>query len=151
MYGRRPLTKLEAGLFAGCVGIFLTVFAHYMLGYMEIAERVAMQATLINTSGAINVRLAQAFLGQQPGPKDVTARNPFDVAGVAPPNFARNADLSTLGSGQWAYDSEHAELVYVPRLRSGLRTEGDDQALRFRLVREGAAYSFRASRPFTWE
>jgi len=151
MYGRRPLTKLEAGIFAGVVGIFLTVFAHYMLGYMEVAERVAMQATLINTSGAINVRLAQSFLDQRPGPKDVTERNPFDVAGAAPPNFARNADLSTLASGQWAYDSEHAELVYVPRLRSSLRTEGGEFALRFRLVREGAAYTFRASRPFTWE
>lgn len=148
LYWRRPLTRLEAGTYAALVGVFLVIFARYMLGYMEVAERVAMEATLMNTSAAINIKAAQAFIGQRPAPRDVMQRNPFEVAGATPPNFG---ELASLASGGWAYDAERGEVVYLPRLRSSLHTSDGQSTLRFRLVRGRAGYAFEPSAPFTWE
>jgi len=150
MYGRRPLTKLEAALYAGLLGILVALFAQQMLGYLEIAERAAMQATLINTTSAINVRLAQA-LAQRSDAVDWSHRNPFELAGMSPPNFARDADLGSLESGHWAYNAAAGELLYLPRLRFGLWTSDGQRVLRFRLVRGQIGYVLQPSARFTWE
>src|SRR6185503_722651 len=105
MYGRRPLTKLEAAIFAAVVGVFLVIFARQMLGYMEIAERAAMQATLINTTAAINVRLAASYRDQAAGTSDWTRRNPFELTGMLPPNFTAGVAPGLLEPGQWTYDA----------------------------------------------
>jgi hypothetical protein len=151
MYGRRPLTRLEAALYAALLGIFVAIFAQQMLGTMELAERAAMQATLINTTSAINVRLAQTLSGRRADPADWSRRNPFELAGMSPPNFAHDADLASLESGQWAYDPAQAELIYRPRLRFSLKTSDGQQALRFRLVLGPVGYSLQPRAPFTWE
>lgn len=150
MYGRRPLTKLEAGIYAALVGIFLAVFASQMLDYMEIAERAAMQATLINTASAINVRLA-ASLRDHASPPDWSGRNPFELAGMFPANFERDAIPAFLESGRWTYDPDRAELAYMPRLRSTLVVPEGERALRFRLVRNSAGYLLEPTVRFTWE
>lgn len=151
MYGRRPLTKLEAGLYAALLGVCVAIFARQMLGYMELAERAAMQATLINTTSAINVRLAQTLYDKNADTVDWTRRNPFELAGMSPPNFTGDVDPASLESGYWAYDSTHAELVYLPRLRFTLQTSDSQQMLRFRLVRGQVGYVLQSSAPFTWE
>lgn len=151
MYGRRPLTKLEASLYAGLLGIFVALFAQQMLGYLEIAERAAMQATLINTTSAINVRLAQTLRTQRSDTADWSRRNPFELAGMSPPNFARDADLGSLESGHWAYDAAAGELLYLPRLRFGLSTSDGQRVLRFRLVRGQVGYVLQPSARFSWE
>ena len=150
MYGQRPLTKLEAAIFAALVGVFLVVFSRQMLGYMEIAERAAMQATLINTTAAINVRLAAAYRDQS-APTDWSGRNQFELAGAFPPNFIRDVDPAFLESGQWTYDPIRAEVVYSPRLRSTLQVADGERILRFRLVRGAAGYLLNPNAPFTWE
>lgn len=151
MYGRRPLTRLEAAIYASLVGVLIAVFAHQMLGYMEIAERAAMQATLINTAAAINVQAAASLRKQSSMPGDWVRRNPFELTGAFPANFAREADPAFLESGQWAYDAERAELVYLPRLRSTLEIAEGERALRFRLVWGATGYRLEPRVPFKWE
>jgi hypothetical protein len=151
MYGRRPLTKLEAAIFAAVVGVFLVVFARQMFGYMEIAERAAMQATLINTTAAINVRLAASYRDQAAGASDWTRRNPFELAGAFPPGFARDAIPGLLEAGQWTYDAERAELLYSPRRRSTLIIGEGERTLRFRLVRGPSGYLLEPQVWFAWE
>jgi hypothetical protein len=143
MYWRRPLTRLEAALYGALLAVFVGVFARYMIGYMEAAERSAMQATLINTTAAINVR---RFLG----PIDWSRRNPFELAGATPPNFAKDADPARAESGQWAFDAEQGELVYLPRLRFTLQTSDGQAALRFRLIQGPKGYSLEPKAPFVW-
>jgi hypothetical protein len=118
---------------------------------MEIAERAAMQATLINTTAAINVRLALSYRDQATDPSDWTRRNPFELAGMLPPSFARDVSPGLLEPGQWTYDAERSELVYSPRLRSTLTIADDERALRFRLVRGSAGYILEPQVWFAWE
>ena len=151
MYWRRPLTRVEVGLYVGLVGIFVVVFARSMLGYMEVAERAAMQATLINTTAAINVRLYANLVGQRDSFGDWKRRNPFEIAGATPPNFSGETDPARLASGQWGFDAQRAELVYRPRLGMSLHTRDGDGALRFRLVRGVVGYSLEPSAPFVWK
>jgi hypothetical protein len=152
MYGRRPLTRLEAGLFAGLVGVFIVLFARQALDYMEIAERAAMEATLINTMSAINIRLIQDIASQRQGARDWTRRNPFELARMAPANFAGDLDDSPPASGSWGYDRASAELIYTPRLRFRLQTSNGEARLRFRLVeRPTGGYSLAPITPYRWE
>jgi hypothetical protein len=152
MYGRRPLTKVEAGLFAGLVAIFIVLFARQMLEYMEIAERATMEATLVNTMSAINVRLLQDIASQRNGASDWTRQNPFDLARMAPANFAGELRESAPASGSWGYDSASAELIYTPRLHFKLQTSNGEASLRFRLVeRPTGGYNLAPTTPYRWE
>ena len=151
MYGRRPLTKLESGLYAAIVGILIVVFARQMLGLMEVAERSAMQATLINVTAAVNVRLAQGMLDPRAGPVDWNRTNPFELAGASPPNFSPDADSGSVEAGHWAYDAANSELVYLPRLRATLEVAEGQQLLRFRLVRGRVGFQLQPTVSFTWQ
>lgn len=157
MYGRRPLTKLESGLYAAIVAILLAVFARQALDYMEIAERATMQATLSNAASAINFRLGYNILmGGSPRDADWATRNPFEIARMSPPNFAGEVESSqivSLGSGSWAFDTATAELVYLPRLSARLETANKDGVLRFRLERQTGAvgYVLVPTTPYRWE
>jgi hypothetical protein len=152
MYGRRPLTKLEAGLFAGFVGILLTVFARQALDYMELAERAAMEATLVNAVTAINLRLVEDTLNRRKDDSDWTRRNPFELARMAPANLATKSNDSTSASGYWRYDSTTAELVYTPRLHFRLQTSNGQASLRFRLIaRPVGGYNLVPISPYRWD
>jgi hypothetical protein len=143
MYWRRPLTRLEAALYGCLLAVFVGVFARSMAGYMEAAERLAMQATLINTTAAINVRRFQ-------GLSDWQRRNPFELSGATPPNFVKGGDPASMESGQWTFDIEQAELVYLPRLRLTLQTSDGQNVLRFRLIQGPRGYSLEPKAPFVW-
>ena len=152
MYGHRPLTRVEAGLFAGLLAIFITVFAREMLEYMEIAERAAVEATLVSTMSAINVRLIQDSADQRKGTSDWTRRNPFELARMAPANFAGELDESPPASGSWGYKRASAELIYTPRLHFKLQTSNGQASLRFRLVeRPTGGYGLAPTAPYRWE
>jgi len=152
MYGRRPLTRLETGLYAGFTAIIIAVFARQMLEYMELAERAAMQATLMNAVSAINVRLIGDSLSQRRDESDWTRRNPFDIARMSPVNFGGELDGSPPPSGSWRYDSQNAELIYTPRLHFNLQTSNGQTSLRFRLVAlPNGVYNLVATTPYQWE
>lgn len=143
MYWRRPLTRLEAALYGGLLAVFVGIFVRSMIGYMEAAERLAMQATLINTTAAINVRRFQ-------GLSDWSRRNPFELAGAMPSNFVKDVDPASMESGQWTFDAERAELVYLPRMRFTLQTSDGQNVLRFRLTLGARGYSLEPKAPFVW-
>lgn len=156
MYGRRPLTRLEAALYSALIGIAITFFAWQMLGYMELAERAAMNATLSNISSALNTRAAQELLSRGRLQSDWTGGNPFEVARASAPNYAGRIDSAGVGSlpsASWAFDETRGELVYTPRLRFNLRTGDPQQVLRFRLVRNpgGVGYRIEPAAVYRWE
>ncbi len=156
IYGRRPLTKLETGLYAGIVAILMALFVPYVLGFMELAERTAMQSTLMQVTSGMNTRFAYDLLQGKAGDFSALARaNPFELARVSPKNFLGETDaaeVATLERGSWFYDVPRGELVYLPRLRTGLHTTDPDSALRFRLEPNGAfGYTLVPSVPYRWE
>jgi hypothetical protein len=151
LYGRRPLTKLERGLYAALAAIFITIFASELLDYMELAERAAMEATLMNAVAAINVQAARDTL-TSPKPGIDRSRNPFEMAGMAPMNFAGELHGSLPPAGSWGYDRASGELVYAPRLHFKLHTSNDESVLRFRLEPgPGAIQRVVPRAPYRWE
>jgi hypothetical protein len=156
MYGRRPLTRLEAGLYAGLVGIFITVFAWQILDYMELAERSAMNATLSNLASGLNARAAQELLSRGKLDASWARRNPFEIAQVSGGNYVGSVDaegLRSLPSASWAFDPARAEVVYLPRRTARLETSDPQRLLRFRLVRSprGPGYVLEPTATYRWE
>lgn len=157
MYGRRPLTRLESALYAGIAAILVGVFCRQMLYYMEVAERIAMEATVNQLISAINTRLAYEVMRGEVG--NVPAwvrRNPFELARASPANFRGELGASPPGAlerGFWAFESSRAELVYFPRLHLDLQTDDPDAALRFKAVVPPDAMGYRLvlTSPYRWE
>ena len=142
MYWQRRLTRLEAGISAALIAVFLAVFLERVLYYMELAERTVMVLTVNNVNSALNVRRAYGMLGGQA--MNDRVHNPFALAGMSPANFLGEIDsssLSTLERGQWVFDRTRGELIYLPRLHRGLETADPDGAIRFRLESRGREIS----------
>ena len=145
-YGRRRLTRLEAGMFAAVVAVALAVFADTTLDYMELAERTAVHVTLNLTASAINIRAATAALrGASPPTGAWAGRNPFDITREPPKGYVGElggADLLSLERPAWVFDRQRAEIVYLPRLRRGLRTRDPLGVLRFRLATQPSGFGY---------
>jgi hypothetical protein len=155
MYWRRRLTRLEIALYAVALAIAATIFLERLLHYMELAERAAMEVTVSHLNSAISIQLAYRYLAGQP--IDVAAalkHNPFELASMSPDNFHGEFDhpyLASLERGYWLFDRSRGELIYLPKLRRGLRTSDPDGALRFRLAqRAGTTYMLVLASQYDW-
>jgi hypothetical protein len=138
------LSRLELTICGALVSLILAVFLERALHYMELAERTAVEVTVGNVNSALNVGRALEMLRRQaPSGPSASLRNPFDFAGMSPPNFHGefdSPDLAAYERGNWVFDRTKAELIYLPRLTRGLSTKDPDRAIRFRLEagRQGA-------------
>ena len=154
IYGRRPLTRLEAGIYGVLAAILLTVVALRLLNQMEVAERAAMEATIMQLMSAGATRLAYGTLRGEA--QDLAGRNPFELAGISPRNFSGVIDPlqpKALERGFWAFDPDRRELIYLPRLHSTLETSDPEGALRFRVevsARE-MRYKLVPTSPYRWD
>jgi hypothetical protein len=118
---------------------------------MELAERTAMEVTVMNVNSALVVRSALAMLAGQGIP---AGANPFDLAGASPPNFLgdlRSPDLGTLERRTWIFDIDSKELVYLPRLHRTLVTQDPHQALRFHAVSDGKSTKLVPTTEYSWQ
>jgi Tfp pilus assembly major pilin PilA len=158
MYGRRRLTRVEMAVYAVIVAGLVAVFATYVLDYMEMAEKAAMQTTVTNVASAINLRYAMlAMSGRQADSGQWFRRNPFDLAGISPPNYqgvlgtASASSILDIGRPAWVFDPAKAELVYLPRLYSHL-DDGEVDQLRFRLEPNASGFGFvlAPAAPYRW-
>lgn len=157
IYGRRPLSKLEAGLYGGIAALLIAFLVDRTLEYMELAERSAMERTVINVNRGINIRLAYEMLqGRLIDVRGALARNPFELAGINQPNFLGEQDLPSLVSlptRSWVYDRTRRELIYLPRLHRGLQTAEPEPVIRFRLAPnpQGALYLLVPISEYSWQ
>ncbi len=154
IYGRRPLTRLEAGIYGGLAAVLLTALALRLVDYMEVAERAAMEATLMQLMSAGATRLAYGTM--RGGAQDVATRNPFELAGISPRNFSGEIDPlqpKALERGFWAFDRDRHELIYLPRLRAALQTSDPEGAIRFRVEvnTKEMRYQLVPTSPYQWE
>jgi len=157
IYGRRPLTRLEAALYAGFTAVLIAIFLERVLAYMVFAERMAMEATVNQVMSGANRRLAYDLLrGARHDSEAWKRRNPFELAGIAHANFAGELDTAQvqgIGGGAWAFDRERGELIYRPRLRIGLQTSDPDGVLRFRgsLASGALGYTLVPATSYQWD
>jgi hypothetical protein len=157
IYGARPLTRLEAALYGGIAAVLIGLLAGRLLDAMEVAERTTMQATVARLNAAITTRLAyEVMRGEVGNVQAWTRRNPFDLARMSPGNFSGAFDAPVPGElerGSWAFDVARAELIYSPRLRTGLQTSDPDGFVRFHGVAaaNGMGYTLVPATPYRWE
>jgi hypothetical protein len=155
---RRPLRRLEAVLYVAIAALLAAVLLDRMLVYFALAERAAVETTVINTQSALYLRLAYDRLrGNLSREQEWTERSPFELAKMSLENYAGELDgpnvAGALARGQWAYDRGRRELVYAPRHRRGLAIQGEGDALRFRLVlpQDSRPPRLEPAVPYRWE
>lgn len=156
MYGRRRLTRVEMAIYALIVAVLLLVFAKYVLDYMEMAEKTAMETTVTNVTVGLNLRYAAAVMAGQPvNPKQWMAQNPFELAKAFPPGYA--GELSAAASEPasrpaWFFDTARKQVVYLPRLHSHLEVEDGSEEIRFRLRPHPSGFGFALvpARSYSW-
>ena len=155
MYGRRKLTRVELAVYAVIIAAAFVAFASYVLDYMEMAEKAAMEMTVSNVSSALNVYYAtQVMTGAQTESANWTKRNPFELAHTFPPGYLGELgqrDTATVARPAWLFDAANAELLYLPRLHSHLSSALPGE-LRFRLRHRGSGFGFMLvpAAPYEW-
>lgn len=155
MYGRRSLTRVELAVYAAIVATLVVIFSSYLIDYMEMAEKTAMETTVSNVTAAINLRYATLVMaGERAGAAQWSSANPFELARAFPPNYRgeRGAEQRLeLDRPAWVFDELRAELVYLPRLHRYLG-DGTLDELRFRLEPNSSGFGFQLAPtlPYTW-
>jgi hypothetical protein len=155
MFGRRKLTRVEMAVYAFIIAVVVAVFSSYVLTYMELAEKVAMETTVTNTTAAINIRYAMLVMdGHGSQAARWTSANPFELARTFPANYRGTAGTAagSVDRPAWLFDAGRAELIYLPRLYSHL-SHGDADEVRFRLERHPSGFGFvlAPTSSYTWE
>ena len=157
IYWRRPLTRLECALYAALVGVLIAVFLERALVYMELAERTAMEVTVQHVNAGLQVqRAAEMLLGSAIDAPKALQRHPFDIARMRVtnlhPDVADSEQLAELERGYWVFERSTKELIYLPQLHRGLRTEGPEAVVRFHLVGGGRdPYALVPASKYSWD
>lgn len=99
------------------VGGLSMVALDYMLHYIEVAEKGAMENTVINMQSALRLRLAEVLIHDDVNEAVRLAQdNPINWLQEAPPNYAgefNTPQFDSLPLGKWYYDRKNLELVYL--------------------------------------
>lgn len=155
MYGRRKLTRVEIAVYAVIVATLIVVFTSYMLDYMEMAEKAAMETTLSNVTTALNLRYAAALMaGESVDSARWQRANPIELAQAFPPGYGgelNGRDASRLDRPSWFFDAARAEVLYLPRLHAHLISASGAE-IRFHLVRHpsGLGFLLAPTSPYEW-
>lgn len=99
------------------VGILSMVVLDYMLHYIEVAEKGAMENTVMNLRSSLRLRLAEALVHQDVEEVQRLARgNPMKWLHEVPPNYVGEfaaPEPGTVALGKWYWDWSSRELVYL--------------------------------------
>lgn len=100
------------------VSLLGTVLAERMLRYQEYAEKIAMEVTARNLQTGLRMQVADLMMSDRLHETDrLLQANPFDWLENLPPNYAGERAGSVPNDtvrGNWYFDSERREAVYVP-------------------------------------
>jgi hypothetical protein len=155
MFGRRRLTRVEIALYAFVVATLFLVFASYVLDYMEMAEKTAMETTVTNVSSALTIYYATEVLaGKRVDEVKWLQTNPFEIVKAFPPNYVMDLggrEPASLDRPAWYFDAKTYELVYLPRLYSHLETGGEPEVrFRFRANPSGIGFVLAPTNGYSW-
>lgn len=99
------------------LGILSMVVLEYMLHYIEVAEKSAMEATVMNLRSALRLRLMDVLTdGDVAEAEDLIRDNPMDWLQEKPDNYAGTFDApppGAISSGKWYFDTKSHELIYL--------------------------------------
>jgi hypothetical protein len=155
MYGRRKLTRAETAVYAGVIAVLIVVFTSYVLDFMEMAEKAAMETTVSTVTSALNVHYARRVMaGEAVDARRWLAGNPFELARAFPAGYMGELDgrdPSTFDRPAWFFDTARREVLYLPRLRRHLSSPFGSE-VRFQLARRpsGLGFVLAPTSPYEW-
>lgn len=99
------------------VGTLSMVALDYMLHYIEVAEKGAMENTVLGLRSSLRLRLSEALVHQDVEEAVQLARtNPMNWLHEVPPNYAGEFDdpeQGVVAVGKWYWDRKNRELIYL--------------------------------------
>ena len=113
-----------------------------MLYYQELAEKTAVELTILNVRSGMRFAIAEGMIrGSGAKATDMLQANPLGWLEKPPPGYAGEVGSGAVGSlpsGSWFFDSERREFGYLPRLGFHLAIEpagkvAADPAIRWRV------------------
>ncbi len=132
-------TLLELAVAGIVIGILAAVLLNRLLRYQELAEKTAMEATVVNMRSGLRMRAAELVIqGRTDEIGQLGRGNPIMWLDTLPPNYAGELDHPDQGAvkpGSWYFDGARQELVYLPARSSHLKPGPDGtKAIRFRVT-----------------
>ena len=87
------------------------------LGYQALAEKTAMEMTVINMRSGLRLRVAELMMQDRMNEVgQLVHENPISWLAAPPPNYSgqfQNPEQSAIPTNTWYFDSRRHELVYV--------------------------------------
>lgn len=158
------ISLLEIVMALLLVTVLATFAADRTLGYVEYAEKVAMETHIATLKRALAARAAELLVaGKYDTIGSLRDENPIQWLADPPTNYAGLlGEAASPAEGVWYYDAAAHELVYRPRRRKSFVPGPDGRAeIRFRvevLERDKgtnatprlASLTIRPTQPYQW-
>jgi type II secretory pathway pseudopilin PulG len=157
-------TLVELIVVASIVAFMVGLLLNRMALHQEQAEKVAMEQTAGAIRSALHLQFAsRAARDELSEVREIETRNPMDWLAQKPSNYLGEyfaPKQRNLANGNWYFDLQKRNLIYLPRIKTHFHGEGKDGAsIRFRVkvvatqkdgkeLIEGVALEQVA--PYTW-
>ena len=139
MYTRKAkgFTLIELLIVIGMVGVLASMLLTRVLVYQELAEKAKMQQVVSALQSGLVLQYGHRMaLGLGAETNSIVNENPLDWLTQKPPNYAgelKKINPELIEPGNWAFDTQTHELVYVPYHASNLQAAKDGYKwIRFR-------------------
>lgn len=160
------ISKLEAMVALLLISILGAILLDRLLFYQEIAEKTAMETTIINMRSALRLTVAELRMqNRMQELEKLVGANPIAWLDTPPANYAGELDSpspAAVPPGNWYFDRTRRQLVYRPNLTRLLKAGSEEEKLiRFQVtavvraaesgttpIAEGVALSL--VRPYDW-
>lgn len=138
-HASRGFTLLELAVAGAVIGILAAVLLSRLLRYQELAEKTAMETTVVNMRSGLRARVAELIIQGRTDEIGALGReNPIGWLDAPPANYAGELDRPGQGAvrpGYWYFDGARRELVYLPHRNRHLKPGPDGtKAIRFRVT-----------------
>lgn len=160
----RQRNYFQSAVYVAIAAVLAAVLLERLLTYAEATEKAGMEVTIARLSSAMSVRLAyHALRGEYQAIEAMQRQSPFAVTGSQAADYLGEFDgipEDAYGSGEWLYDRQRSELVYLPNLKrylansAGAREAG---AIRFHVELAQArqptytGVTIKPVAPYDWE
>ncbi len=100
------------------VSVLSLVLYDRFLGYQALAEKTAMEMTVINMRSGLRLRVAELMMeGKMDEMAGLVHENPINWLAAPPPNYIgtlQNPEQNAIPGNAWYFDTSRHELIYMP-------------------------------------
>jgi prepilin-type N-terminal cleavage/methylation domain-containing protein len=115
----KGFTLIEMVIVISLVGVLASMLFSRILFYQEMAEKAAMQQVVSALKSALVLEYGHRMtLSMGSEINDISTENPMDWLSQKPVNYAgafNSIKSDTIEAGNWAFDLNTHELIYLPR------------------------------------